>query len=57
MNGAQITMVALLAAGFAINVVKHGEARTGLGAKHNMYVDLLSAAIIVLVLFWGGFWG
>lgn len=43
MNGYQIAIIALWAAGVAITIVKHGEPRD----DHNAVIELIAAAIVI----------
>ncbi len=52
MNGAQVTMIAIYAAGLALTMAKHGESR----GEYNLGIFLVSTTIEVAILLWGGFW-
>lgn len=53
MNGGQITMLVLFGLSLGCNLAQHGKPRTG---TNNFWKALLSIAIEVCVLWWGGFW-
>ena len=57
MNAPQVIMICLFVFNFAINAVKHGEAKEGHSARYNIYIDIASTVIMTLLLWWGGFWG
>ena len=50
--GAQITYIILLLIGLMISSYQHGKPKEG---KHNLFIDLFSYFISVLILYWGGF--
>lgn len=52
MHWPQITMIALMSVSCAITAIKHGEPRE----PHSIWPQLISTAIIVGLLYAGGFW-
>lgn len=50
----QIIVIVLYALGIGIAMCKHGEARTD---KYNFFTALISTAINIGLLWWGGFFG
>ena len=52
MRAPQIIYIAMLAAGAGIAMVKHGKPKEG---NYNFWTSLLSSAIVVGLLIWGGF--
>ena len=48
----QIVYLMLVTLGLGVSLVKHGLPKTG---KNNVFVDVLSSAILTLILMWGGF--
>lgn len=48
----QITYLNLLLIGLGITISKHGQPETG---KHNAFSKLISVAIILTLLYFGGF--
>lgn len=54
MKAPQIIMIIILAMGVGINLVKHGEPKDG---NYSFPISLISAAIEVGLLIWGGFFG
>lgn len=53
MHWPQITMIALIASGLTISLVKHGEERS----EYNFWISLAGAAISCVLLYFGGFFG
>lgn len=53
MNGAQISMIVLLAMGSGIALAKNGEPNTG---KYSIIRTLIAQGILISILYWGGFW-
>lgn len=53
MNAWNITIIATMAAGLGMSLVKHGEDRTG---KWSFPIALISALINGYILFRGGLW-
>lgn len=51
MNAPQITLLVLFALGLGVTTAKHGEPR----GKYNIWAFLISAAVELGILFWGGF--
>ena len=49
----QIVLLVLIGSNLGIGVVKHGEPEKG---RHNVLVTLLSNALLVTLLYFGGFW-
>lgn len=54
MNGGQITMIAILAYGLTMNMLRHGEDRPQ--TTYSFPVALISFLIEFGILTWGGFW-
>lgn len=48
----QIVYLVLMCMGFGLAIAKHGEPQEGM---HNIWVDLISQAITLALLAWGGF--
>ena len=48
----QLLILALLLVGTGVQLAKHGEPR---GGKHSFWVALISDAILIGLLYWGGF--
>lgn len=51
MGWPQIAVIALMATSFGISAAKHGDART----PHNMWSAIISIAIWITLLHYGGF--
>jgi hypothetical protein len=54
MRAPQLIIVCLWALSLGIELVKHGQPRTG---NHNAVAQILATAICALILYWGGFFG
>ena len=54
MGFCQILMLCIFAMSLGLNLAKHGEPRTG---KYSFWVSLISSAIELSVLYFGGFFG
>ena len=54
MNGAQLTMIAILAFNLSHAMLHHGEDKPP--AKYNFYATLIAFLIDMSILTWGGFW-
>lgn len=52
MKAPQIIMVVLIAMSLGIHLANHGEPKDG---TYNFWLELISEAIMVSLLFWGGF--
>ncbi|QJB21885.1 hypothetical protein KNU94_gp47 [Xanthomonas phage FoX2] len=52
MHTPQLIYLALMFVGFGITVSKHGQPETG---KHNAWFALIANALVVTLLWWGGF--
>ena len=52
MNAPQIILIVLLAVGFGTAAAKHGEP----SKPHNVVTSAISIALLVGLLWWGGFW-
>ena len=52
MNAPQIIILVIVFVGLLIASRQHGKPKEG---THNFWVDLLSNAILILLLWWGGF--
>ena len=52
MGAPQIIMIVIMALCFAIHCIKHGEEKND---KYHCGIELLSTAIMVGLLIWGGF--
>lgn len=50
----QIIFTVWMAMGVGINLAKHGQPQTG---RYNFVIALVSAALEVLLLYFGGFYG
>ena len=51
----QITFLCLMIFEMGIVIAKHGEKKTGSYARYNIWSSLLSASIVMGILYWGGF--
>lgn len=47
----QLIMLGLMCIGLGVGLSKHGEAQ----ARHNIVIDLISVAVQLGLLYWGGF--
>ena len=54
MKTPQIIIITLLAMGVGIDLVKHGEPKTG---SHNVWITIADAVLTLSLLKWGGFFG
>jgi uncharacterized membrane protein len=54
MKAPQIIMIVLLSIGIVSGLMKHGEQRKD---KYSVWSSLFGAALMVALLWWGGFWG
>ena len=54
MNAARIIMIVLFSMDLGINLVKHKEKKD---ATYNFWTSLISTIIMVVILYFGGFWG
>jgi hypothetical protein len=52
MNAPQIIVIVMFTISLTASAFLHDEYKTG---KHNFFVDLIGAAIMLSLLFWGGF--
>jgi hypothetical protein len=52
MNAPQIVMIVLFSVSLTISAYDHGKLREG---RHNFFINLISAALMFGLLFWGGF--
>jgi len=48
----QFILIVLIAFDLGAGFAKHGQEKTG---KHNVWVDLTGSALLLGLLFWGGF--
>jgi len=48
----QIILLGLIVMGLGLNLAKHGEPQKG---KHSFWMSLVNSAVIVGLLYWGGF--
>lgn len=53
MRAPQVIMIVMLSIGLGIDIVKHGESKTG---KYNFVTTLIAQLLVVAILYWGGFW-
>ncbi len=51
MNAPQIVMIVIIALGLGFSLAKHGQPRE----NHNLTKDCISTAILLAILWWGGF--
>jgi hypothetical protein len=54
LHAPQIIYVVLLLLGVGIDLAKHGQPKTG---KHSFPSSFFAAALILALLYWGGFFG
>jgi hypothetical protein len=54
MGTPQIILVTLLGIGLLLNAYKHGQPRTG---SYNIFYRLIDTAILIWILYAGGFFG
>lgn len=57
MGWPQIVVIVLVSVGLLEAARDHGKPKEGVWAKDNFWLSLLSAAILVSLLYFGGFWG
>jgi multisubunit Na+/H+ antiporter MnhG subunit len=55
MGTPQILLIILLTASVSLHFIKHGEKKVG--QTYNVVSAMIEAAILVGLLWWGGFWG
>ena len=55
MGAPQIMFIVLLCLEFLVHALKHGEIRPDIECKYHVGRDLVSSAITVGLLIWGGF--
>lgn len=48
----QIIYIVIMSLSLGMDLMKHGEPREG---NHNFWISFLSATIMILILYWGGF--
>ena len=48
----QIIYLSLILLGLGLQIDRHGKPKDG---THNIWVDLFSTGLIMLILYWGGF--
>jgi len=53
MNGAQITIIVLMALEVGFSIAKDGEPRTG---TYSMWYAIIAWGLVAAVLWWVGFW-
>ena len=53
MNAPQIIMIVLISISLVLELIMNGET---VQTKHNFGLKLVSEAIFVALLYWGGFW-
>jgi len=53
-NAPQIIWFVLTFLGLGVSMSKHGEPKSG---ENNFFVDLLCTALVLGLLYWGGFFG
>jgi len=52
MGAPQLIYLLLAAAGFGLELERHGKQKEG---KHNAWIGLIAQSIIIGILIWGGF--
>lgn len=56
MKIARIIMVLLIGMDLGMNLVKHKEKKTGSASEYNFWVSCISNVILIVLLYFGGFW-
>lgn len=57
MKAPQIIMIILICLSLGISLAKHGQPRPEESAKYNFWSELFESIVVILILYWGGFWG
>ena len=56
MKAPQIIVICLLCMEFVLALMNHGKPKTGLDGEHNIFVKMGNIAVLLGLLWWGGFW-
>lgn len=51
----QLIVIVIAAVGIGVDLTRHGELKTGINAKYNIWTTILAQGILFTLLYFGGF--